>query len=57
MRWWNPLDVGYWVVWRIRWRFHRKGCCSNCGGTGVDASSPETNGRCWDCYGTGHTHL
>lgn len=55
MRWWNPIDVGYWVVWRIRWRFHR-GCCTACGGTGVDPSSPETNGQCWDCYGTGHPH-
>lgn len=34
-----------------------KGCCSECGGTGVDPSSTETNGRCWDCYGTGHLHV
>jgi len=33
------------------------GCCDNCGGTGLDASAEETNGKCWDCYGTGHCHL
>lgn len=39
---------------RIR-RFHLRPCCPTCDG-GVDISSPETDGRCWDCYGTGHTH-
>lgn len=34
----------------------RPGCCSACNGTGIDIASPETNGRCWDCYGTGHAH-
>jgi len=33
------------------------GCCSACNGTGIDIASPETNGKCWDCYGTGHTHM
>jgi hypothetical protein len=23
----------------------------------IDEGSPESNGKCWDCYGTGHTHL
>ncbi|QIN94057.1 hypothetical protein PP459_gp176 [Streptomyces phage Wakanda] len=32
-----------------------KGCCSTCEGTGVSGDI-ETNGKCWDCYGTGHTH-
>jgi hypothetical protein len=32
-----------------------KGCCSACDGTGISGDA-ETNGRCWDCYGTGHTH-
>jgi hypothetical protein len=32
------------------------GCCTSCGGRGVGgpASGPETNGRCSDCYGSGH---
>lgn len=34
----------------------RAGCCANCNGAGVDMSSPETNGLCWDCQGTGHIH-
>jgi len=33
------------------------GCCENCGGDGVDPSAIETAGRCWDCKGTGHTHV
>lgn len=33
-----------------------QGCCSSCGGTGASRDA-ETNGRCWDCYSTGHTHL
>lgn len=33
-----------------------EGCCTDCDGFGVDASSPETGGRCWSCYGTGHVH-
>jgi hypothetical protein len=32
-----------------------RGCCSTCDGTGVSGDA-ETNGKCWDCYGTGHTH-
>lgn len=32
------------------------GCCSSCKGTGA-SNDVETNGLCWDCYGTGHTHL
>lgn len=32
------------------------GCCTSCDGNGVSASSPETNGLCWDCRGTGHPH-
>lgn len=32
----------------------RQPCCG-CD-NGRDASSPETGGRCWDCYGTGHVH-
>lgn len=31
------------------------GCCSSCRGTGTSRDI-ETNGRCWDCYGTGHAH-
>lgn len=31
------------------------GCCSTCKGTGA-GNDPETGGRCFDCYGTGHTH-
>src|ERR1051325_5351946 len=27
--------------------------CASCKGTGVDVSSSETNGRCWDCQGGG----
>lgn len=39
-----------------RWRRKRcKGCCSTCDGTG-GSMDPETNGRCWDCRGTGHQH-
>lgn len=40
-------------------RFVRKateGCCTACGGTGTGMSSPESNGKCWDCFGTGHEH-
>ncbi len=33
-----------------------EGCCTDCDGFGVDESSPETGGRCWSCYGTGHVH-
>lgn len=29
------------------------GCCSTCKGTG-GSNDVETNGKCWDCYGTGH---
>jgi hypothetical protein len=39
-----------------RWRYSRcGGCCSTCHGTGV-SNDRETNGRCWDCYGSGHVH-
>ncbi len=31
------------------------GCCTWCEGTGNDYEN-ETNGLCWDCRGTGHTH-
>lgn len=31
------------------------GCCSTCKGTG-NSNDIETNGKCWDCYGTGHCH-
>ena len=27
--------------------------CDSCDGTGASGRDPETNGRCWDCYGTG----
>jgi len=27
--------------------------CPECEGTGMSGRDPETNGRCWDCYGTG----
>ena len=43
------------AAYRLRWRYCR-GCCSSCDGSGSDASAPETGGRCWDCYGTGHLH-
>jgi len=33
-----------------------RGCCSTCCGTG-NSQDIETNGRCWDCYGTGHLHV
>lgn len=68
----NPIHIGgpgplvsdcrcgkfEWMPIRKQPRFDRTtpGCCSACGGTGTDIASPETNGRCWDCYGTGHTH-
>ena len=32
-----------------------QGCCTTCGGTGT-SGDVETNGQCWDCRGTGHTH-
>jgi hypothetical protein len=32
------------------------GCCGGCGGDGVDPTAYESNGQCWDCYGTGHAH-
>lgn len=32
-----------------------KPCCDACGGTGT-ASEQGTDGRCWDCYGTGCAH-
>ena len=32
-------------------RFCMTDCCS------PTSWDPETNGKCWDCYGTGHTHL
>lgn len=51
----EALDPHPW--WRRRRnQFHRRGCCSTCGGTGRDVASPETNGLCWDCRATGHTH-
>ena len=31
------------------------GCCTACAGTGVSGDA-ETNGKCWDCLGTGHPH-
>lgn len=31
------------------------GCCTACKGSGVSGDI-ETNGKCWDCYGTGHPH-
>lgn len=48
-------DWKYGVGHRIRGRWHRDGCCSACKGTGC-SNDPETNGRCWDCRGTGHPH-
>ena len=32
------------------------GCCTSCKGTG-SSYDVETNGQCWDCYGTGHLHI
>lgn len=32
------------------------GCCTDCDGHGRDPGSPDTGGRCWSCYGTGHPH-
>ena len=34
------------------------GCCSSCSGTGSGGpgAGPETNGRCWDCRGSGCAH-
>lgn len=37
-------------------RLNLRGCCTACDGYGVDIDSIETNGKCWDCYGTGHCH-
>lgn len=31
------------------------GCCHTCDGKGT-SNDPQTSGKCWDCYGTGHTH-
>lgn len=31
------------------------GCCGACDGSGYTYDIA-TNGRCWDCYGTGHCH-
>lgn len=33
-----------------------KGCCPTCDGNGI-SNDMETNGKCWDCYGTGHIHV
>ena len=35
-----------------------RGCCPSCEGLGVGgpASDMSTNGKCSDCYGTGHLH-
>lgn len=32
-----------------------EGCCYTCNGTGTSFDI-ETNGQCWDCYGTEHVH-
>ncbi len=37
-------------------RVMNAGCCTTCDGSGGDVTSPETNGRCVDCMGTGHCH-
>jgi hypothetical protein len=41
---------------RARLKVLRRGCCTTCDGYGRDMAAPETGGRCWDCYGTGHCH-
>lgn len=41
----------YWASFR-----RVNGCCETCAGTGIDSSSPETNGQCWECRSTGHNH-
>jgi hypothetical protein len=35
---------------------NEKGCCTSCNGTGC-SHDVETNGKCWDCRGTGHLHV
>ena len=32
-----------------------QGCCTSCDGSGR-TDTPDTNGHCWDCRGTGHPH-
>lgn len=54
---WNLERIGRWARRVGDWRCRRRpvGCCSSCEGTG-SSYDIETNGRCWDCYGTGHCH-
>lgn len=64
--WALVMALGSWNLERIRslarrigrWRCRRRpvGCCTSCKGTG-SSYDVETNGRCWDCHGTGHTHM
>lgn len=37
------------------WEQVHQPCCTSCRGTGISGDI-ETNGRCWDCRGTGHVH-
>lgn len=51
------LDRRFPVAPPIPWRWtRRRGCCGACAGEGTDPWAPETGGRCWDCYATGHCH-